>query len=187
MAGVEEVMSVPKVAICGPSRCGKDTAAAWFHANTPLRMGKATSEIILPVAAERLGLSLAEAFARRHEDRKFWFDVANELRLSDSAYLARRVLEDSDIVVGVRSRDELITCRREGLVDLVIWIDRDVPPDPTLEYGPDLCDVVIGNRGTREGLYSRLEAFSRFSGILKAASLSPIGDKTGTERGPDAT
>lgn len=163
---------LPRIALCGPSRCGKDTAAAWLAANTPLRMGRSTSEVIATLAAGALGLTVEAAFARRHEDRSLWYEFGKGLRAEDPAFLVRTVLaEGSDIVVGVRDREEIVTARREGLVDLIVWIDRDVPRDPTLEYNWDLCDVVIANWGTLDEFHARLAALARFArlGVTDAA------------------
>jgi hypothetical protein len=154
-----------KLAIVGPSRCGKDVAARWFAEHTPLRYSKSTSQVIAPHAAARLGLSAEEAFARRHEDRDLWFKLGCELRRDDPAYLAREVLRDGDLVVGVRDRAEMEATIREGLVDLVIWIDRDVPVDPTLTYGRELADVVIENRWSLADLHRRLDRLASTWGL----------------------
>lgn len=157
---------LPRIAFCGPGRSGKDECAHWFAENTRLRFGRSTSEVIAPYVAARLGLDAAEAFARRHEDRVLWFEVGNELRRHDPLFLVRECLADGEIVVGMRNRDEVIGARAEGLIDLLAWIDRDVPVDPTMTYGPELCDVRIDNRGTLADLRGRLAALASFAGVL---------------------
>ena len=121
--------------------------------------------MIAPYVAERLGLSATEAFARRHEDRELWFSVGNDLRADNPTFLVRECLEDGEIVVGMRNCDEVIAARSEGLIDLFVWIARDVEVDPTQTYGPELCDIEISNRGTLPELFGRLEALARFAGI----------------------
>lgn len=158
--------ALPKIALCGPGRSGKDECAKWFSANTPLRFGRSTSQVIAPYVAERLGVSVPEAFARRHEDRELWFSVGNELRLHDPTFLVRECLRDGEIVVGLRNRDEMIAARSQRLIDLFVWISRDVPHDQTQTYGPELCDIEIENRGTLADLFDRLEALARFAGIF---------------------
>jgi hypothetical protein len=148
------------IAICGPGRCGKDTVAAWFRDHRRMAYAKATSEVIVPHAARKIGLSDSEMFARRHEFRPLMFDTGVELRRDDPAYLAREVLKTGDLVVGVRDRVEMEAVRREKLVDLAIWIDRDVPPDPTMGYGPELCDIIVPNRWGLPELYGRLETLA---------------------------
>lgn len=159
-------MRGPKVAICGPGRCGKDTAAMWLAGHTSLRLGKSTSQVIAPFAAQRLGLSVEDAFARRHSDRKYWFDLGNELRARDPTFLVREALREGDIVVGLRNPDEVTASRREGLVDLFIWIERVVPDDPTMAFGADSCDITIINNSSIEDLFARLRSLATFAGIL---------------------
>ena len=155
----------PKIAICGPGRSGKDEAARWLASHTKLRFTRSTSEVIAPHAAARLGKGIAESFAERHENRQFWFDVGNELRAGDPAYLVRECLRGGEIVVGLRNADEVVEARRVGLVDLFIWIERDVLRDHTQTFGPELCDVVIPNNGSLEEFFGKLAALARFAGL----------------------
>jgi hypothetical protein len=158
---------LPRIAICGPGRCGKDTAARWLAANTPLRLGRTTSEIIAPHVAARLGLTVEEAFARRHENRPLWFDVGNELRTPDPTYLVRECLKEGEIAVGLRNSDEVKAARAEGLIDLFVWVEREVPADPTQTFGPERCDVIVLNTGTLDEFFGRLAALARFAGLVK--------------------
>lgn len=160
--------TLPKIAICGPGRCGKDTAATWFASHTPLRFGRSTSEVIAPHVAARLGLPVEAAFSGRHDNRQFWFDVGNELREKDPAYLVRETLRDGEISVGMRNRSEVVAVRDAGIVDLIVWIDRAVPADPTMEFGPEMCDVIVPNRGTLVEFYRHLEALARWARLLKS-------------------
>lgn len=151
-----------KIAISGPGRVGKDIAAEWFTAHCGLRYFGSTSKVIWPHAAARLGLSLREAWQRRHEQRQVWFDIGNELRERDPAYLAREVLRQGELCVGVRSRGEMQAVVDERLVDVLLWVDRDAPDDPTLEYGvDDFPFVVIRNHGTLAEFYARLGWLAR--------------------------
>jgi hypothetical protein len=160
-----------KLALCGPSKCGKDEVARWLHRNTSLRYTMATSEVIAPVAAERLGISVEVAFATRHRHRDLWRAIGDELRVNDPAYLARRVLADGDLLVGVRSLGEITTAQREGMVDLTVWIDRPgVEKDTTLEFGPEVADMILPNWwGVRE-LHARVRVHARAWGVLRGYS-----------------
>jgi hypothetical protein len=155
-----------RLAICGPGRCGKDTAARWLASHTPLRLARTTSEIIAPHVADRLGLTVEEAFTRRHENRPLWFGVGNELRSPAPTYLVRECLKEGEIVVGLRNSDEVKAARAEGLVDLFVWIERQVPVDPTQTFRAERCDVTVLKDGTLEDLFRRLEALTRFAGLL---------------------
>jgi len=135
--------NLPRIAICGHGRSGKDTAARWLAEHTPLRLGKTTSEVIAPYRAAELGVSVEEAFTRRHEERDLWYELGNRLRANDWARLVRETLRDGEICVGIRDPEELAAARAEGLVDLVLWIDRDVKPDSTMKFGPERCDIIV--------------------------------------------
>jgi hypothetical protein len=126
------------------------------------------SRVIAPHVAKQLGISVEEAFARRHEDRKLWFDMGNHMRAADPGYLLRNVLEGGhSIVVGMRNVDELAFARARGIVDLFVWICRPiVPPDRTLEYGSCECDVVIWNDGTIQAFHAKLRSLANFAGLI---------------------
>ena len=166
LASLVKPRELPVVAICGPATCGKDLAAEYIADHTPLRFGGSMSCYLAPIMADRLGLSVEETIARKREFRKLWYDLGNELRAKDPLVLVKQCLEVSDLVVGSRELIELEAMRAANLVDLVVWIERDVPRDLTLTYGPDECDVVISNRGSIEAFYQRLDRlFSRFAGL----------------------
>lgn len=158
---------VRKIAICGHGRSGKDTCARWLAEHTWLRLARTTSEVIAPYRAAELGISVEDAFARRHEERDVWYELGNRLRANDWARLVRETLVNAEICVGIRDPEELAAARSEGLIDLVLWVDRDVPPDPTMKFGAEHCDVIVENRGTLDEFYRRLTALARFAGLLK--------------------
>lgn len=160
------VKRLPIIAICGPGRSGKDETAKWLAANTPLRFSLGTSQVIAPHIAAEDGISVEEAYARRHEDRDRWFRKGNELRVDDHAYLVRECLKQGEIVVGLRNADEVVASRSEGLIDLFLWIERDVEEDPTMTFGPELCDIIIDNNCTIPELHERLAGLARFAGLI---------------------
>lgn len=160
---------LPKIAICGHGRSGKDTAGRWLAENTPLRLGLTTSQVIAPVIAAEDGVSVEVAFARRHQERERWFRRGNELRRNDPAYLVRGCLAGGEIAVGLRNADEIEAARAEGLIDLFVWVERDVPRDPTQTFDASLCDVVILNNGTLAEFHERLRALARFAKLLNCA------------------
>jgi hypothetical protein len=146
---------------------GKDEAAQWFAKNTILRYWGATSEVILPHAAKRLGISRERAWETRHECRGIWRAIGDEIRKDDPAALARETLIAGDICVGVRARVEMEAVISEELVDFVLWIDNPgVPKDETLEFGRELADAVIPNDGTLQRFHTRLERLATAWGLM---------------------
>lgn len=156
---------LPRICFCGPGRSGKDEAALYLAAHTPLRYAGSTSVFLTPYVATVLGLSNEEAFARRHEDRKFWYELGNKLRKEDPGVLARPALAAGEILAGFRDPCEIQWLRRKGVISLFVWIDRVVEPDPTQKYGPEECDVVISNRGSLAEFQERLRRLVLFAGI----------------------
>jgi len=153
----------PRLAICGPSDAGKDEAAGAIAAAAGLRFGGSLSVHLARRVGARLGISGGEAYARRRELEPLFKETADAARRDDPEALLRDCLAESDLVVGCRAAGELALVRRA--VDLVLWVDRDVPPDWTLEYGPEACDLVVPNRGTLPELHARLERICKFAGL----------------------
>lgn len=154
------------VAFCGPSRCGKDTAARIVAAHTDLRFRGSLSWYLAPYVAAHQGTTRGEAWCYRHKHPEIWTEMGDRVRSGDPLALVRDCLEEADIVAGCRSMRELEAMRASGWISLFVWVDRDVPPDPTIEYGPEACDATVSNRGTRDELEARLRRlFANFAAI----------------------
>jgi len=77
----------------------------------------------------------------------------------------RKCLEEGEIAVELRNEDEGRAACKEKLVDLVLWIEREVPHDPARTFGPERCDFTLTNHGDLDDYYARIEAFARFAGL----------------------
>lgn len=132
--------------IMGPGRAGKDEAAEWLAANTTLTYAGTTSVAISREVARREGISFEMAHVQRHARRGEWRQIGDEMRAHNPSALAEEMLKDSTLLVGVRARVEMQAVIEKRLCNLVIWVDRPgIPHDPTLEFGPELCDFTIHN------------------------------------------
>lgn len=156
-----------KIAIVGPGRSGKGLGSRYLRDISRLRYTGSTSWHAATDVAAVLGLTPAEAYARRHEDRETWYRECNRLRQNDPAALARRTLADGDICDGVRDEGEILTIQAEGLVQLTIWISRDVAHDSTLKFGRSVADVEIDNNGTVAEFHGRLRRLANAMGVLR--------------------
>lgn len=160
------------LAFVGMGRAGKDTAAEWFRDHTNLVYRGGCSWTGRHYMAERLSadedrlVTPDEAYARRHEDRLKWYHYLNDYRSQDSALLIRDCLSHSDIICGIRDRAELCAAKAEGLLDLVIWIDRDVPRDLTVTFSIEDADIVVRNHSTVDVYYWRLERLAKSLNLL---------------------
>lgn len=158
------------IALSGPRRAGKDLSADILGEHTTLRRPPSTSYYLAAHVAPILGVTPEEAFARRHESedmRQLFFETGNKIRAVEPLVLVKPALAAGDILIGCRDGDELIRAKEEGLLDLIVWISRDVPDDPTLTYGPELCDVIVANNGDVSELTAKLVRFAAFAGLLK--------------------
>src|SRR5436190_12096799 len=113
-----------RIMVVGHSGAGKDTACRFLAKVTHLRFAGTTSDCLAGHVAARAGVSLAEAYRTRHANRNLWHRVGNEIRRRDPGLLARESLEHAEITGGVRGIEEVRACRREDLVDLIVWIDN---------------------------------------------------------------
>lgn len=161
-----------KFAICGHGRSGKDTVSKWLKEHTRLRYQESTSEAAAKLCyqclRDKYGYStVKEAFEDRHNHRQEWAEIIWEYNEPDGIRLYRDMLEVSDVLNGVRRASEFDALRREGMLDLTIWIDRDVPNDPSLEYDSNACDLIIPNYGTLDDLDRRLARFARVTRLLR--------------------
>lgn len=144
-------MRNPRILLVGGGRSGKDTAGEIIEQHTGWKFAGTTSKYLCRHVAAKLGLPEDVAYARRHESdamRVVWFETGNELRKDDPALLAREAFAHGDVTGGVRGKPEIEAIIAENLADLIVWVSRDVPPDPTMEFGREYADVVLDNNGT---------------------------------------
>lgn len=118
--------------------------------------------------ARDLNMSEEETWAKRHEMREYWKNWCNRYREKDQSALAKKMIEQCEIVVGLRDKPELEACRKDGIIDQYIWIHRDVPKDPTVTFTADDCDLVIYNTSSLTNFYSKLYSWLNLSNIPKS-------------------
>ena len=62
--------------------------------------------------------------------------------------------------------EEIEACRRERLVDLIVWIANDrAPRDSTVTFSERDCDVTVANHGSLEEFHERLLLLARQAGL----------------------
>jgi hypothetical protein len=89
--------------------------------------------------------------------------------------LVRASLEEADLTCGYRDPREIDWARQHNLIDLFVWLDRDVPPDPTMRlYGPEKCDIRIDNYEGLGSFKARLARLVKFAGIPLCTEIQAV-------------
>lgn len=156
----------PKLLIIGHARHGKDTLAECFakHGYTFQSSSEAAAEIFLfDKLKDKYGYeTFEECFEDRINHRAEWFDEIKEYNSSDRARLAKKIMERSDIYVGMRSSEEIRECRRQGVFDVVIWVEnkrKSEEEESSFDIKREDADVVCTNNGTIEELQQKVDIF----------------------------
>lgn len=161
-----------KLAVIGHGRSGKDSACTWLGSNTTLRYHESTSEAAAQICFEQLRqkygyTTVEQAFLNRHKHRREWAEIIWRYNEPDGLRLYREMLKTNDILNGIRRAGELQALKESQMLDATIWLDRDVPEDPSNETRPADADLIISNRGTLEELYAKLTTLAKITNVLE--------------------
>jgi hypothetical protein len=149
----------PKILILGHGRHGKDTVAEILESTLGLTFTSssyACLQVIKPVlcaARDYEDFTDDEIYAARVNCRDLWKEAITLVNTPDKSYLAKLVLEQSDMYVGMRCNQEFLASK--DLFDLVIWVEafeRIPEADPTLdiEFDDSFMIKVENNKGLAE-------------------------------------
>lgn len=158
-------MTRPKILILGWARHGKDTVAEILrdtHGYVFQSSSMFCAEQVCRPAMAALGItydSLEECYADRVNHRATWYEAIKAYNAEDPARLAKGILEDGDLYVGMRSAYEFAEARK--LFDHILWVDasaRGLPPEPRDSMDIDYEDSFhfINNGGTLDDLHNRV-------------------------------
>lgn len=134
----------PKILVLGHARHGKDTIAeilAYALGLTYRSSSLAAAErAVYPVLSYRYGYqSLEECYEDRANHRSEWFELISAY--NDPPFrLAQEILQEADIYVGMRSKQELDACRLMNLFDFIVTVDAS--QRQPLEH-PDSLDIDV--------------------------------------------
>ena len=148
-----------KLLVIGNMRHGKDTFAEILNEQFGLKFkssSQAAADIFLYDALkDKYGYTTSEqCFEDRVNHRAEWKQMICDYNKDDRAKLAKEILRTSDCYVGMRDKEEINECMRQGLFDLIIWVDATgrLPEEPASSFDIDksCADIIIENNETFE-------------------------------------
>jgi dephospho-CoA kinase len=154
----------PKLLVLGAARHGKDTFAEILRDNFGLKFqssSQAAADIFLyDELKDKYGYQTPEeCFEDRMNHRQEWYEAICEYNKNDRTRLAKDILKLADCYVGMRDRDEIEVCMKQGLFDLIIWVDASdrLEGEGVSSFNIDIscADVVVYNNGTLDELFDK--------------------------------
>jgi len=155
-----------KLIITGYKRHGKDTVCEYLRDYGGFTFTSsswyACNKFLFAALKDKYGYDSVQAcFDDRDNHRQEWFEAINAYNTPDLSRLVREIFCENDIYCGLRNRDEFVSAREDGLVDLAIWVDASgrKPPESasSMTLRQEDTDLTIDNNGTLEALYARLD------------------------------
>lgn len=158
----------PKLLIVGHARHGKDTMAEILNENFEfsfMSSSQAASDIfIFDALKDSHGYTTPEeCFEDRINHRAEWYDLITEYNSKDKARLAKEILKQADCYVGMRNPDEIAECKKQGIFDLIVWVDASkrlpLEPESSMKITQDEADIIIDNNSSLEKFKERVMNF----------------------------
>lgn len=159
-----------KILVLGHCRHGKDTFAELLNEHFGLTFkssSQAAADIFLYDALkDKYGYKTpVECFQDRVNHRAEWKDLICDYNKDDRAKLAKEILKNSDCYVGMRDRAEINECMKQGLFDIIVWIDASdrLPLEPADSFDIDksCADIIIENNQDYETFKTKVLRFGR--------------------------
>lgn len=160
----------PKLLIIGHARHSKDTFAQILYEEfgyTFESSSQSAANIFLyDLLKDKYNYSTPEeCFEDRVNHREEWYNAICEYNKDDRARLAKGILERSDCYVGMRDREEIVESLRQGIFDLVVWVDAserlELEDASSFNIDKSCADVIIENNGTFEEFKAKVSRFGK--------------------------
>lgn len=151
-------------------RHGKDSMSEILRDNLDFKFmssSQAAADIfIYDLLKEKYGYKTSEeCFEDRVNHRAEWYQLICDYNKDDRTSLARGILELANCYVGMRDRDEILACMRDGLFDLIVWVDASerLPSEDVSSFNIDksCADIIIDNNSTFEAFKERVIRFGK--------------------------
>jgi hypothetical protein len=93
--------------------------------------------------------------------RAEWYNLIYNFNKEDKTKLAKEILKESDMYVGMREYTEILKCIEENLFDKIIAVyDPRKPSEPNDSFNInifEISDIIICNNGSLEKLRKTVE------------------------------
>ena len=155
----------PKLLVISSARWGKDSFGEILRDNfgfTFTSSSQAAADIfIYDRLKDKYGyLTPEECFIDRMNRRAEWHQLICEYNIDDKAKLAKEILKKSDMYIGMRDKEEIKECIKQGLFDLIVWVDasKRLPEEDSSSFNIDIncADIIISNNGTYDEFKDRV-------------------------------
>lgn len=153
-----------KLLICGEGRHGKSFAGEIlqeeFGAKAISSSEFTCEKVVFPLLKDKYGYKTPEeAYNDRGAHRKEWYDIIRDYTSNDPARLAKEILAEHDVYIGMRSAEEFRASWH--LFHARIWIDAthrlgNTESKSSITIDPDDLDATIYNNGTKEEFKSKI-------------------------------
>jgi len=156
---------IPKLLVISSARWGKDSFGEILRDNfgvTFTSSSQAAADIfIYDRLKDKYGYSTPEeCFIDRMNRRAEWHQLICEYNIDDKAKLAKEILKQSDMYIGMRDKEEIKECIKQGLFDLIVWVDasKRLPEEDSSSFNIDIncADIIISNNGTYDEFKERV-------------------------------
>jgi hypothetical protein len=157
-----------KICVLGHARHGKDSLAEILRDEFGMTFessSQSAADIFLyDLLKDKYGYeNPTQCYEDRMNHRQEWYESICEYNKDDKARLAKGILERTGCYVGMRDREEIRECIKQGLFDLIVWVDASdrLPEEPATSFNIDrsCADIIIENNGTYEEFYEKVLRF----------------------------
>lgn len=154
-----------RILILGHARHGKDTLANYLKEMYGYKFldssRTACKLFIFERMKERWGYKTEEeCYNDRVNYRGAWFAYINDYNKYDKARLAKLIMRESDIYVGMRNIEEVRECKEQGIFDLVIGIyNQNKVEESFKSFNVNIweeCDLILPSGESPDDLKKRL-------------------------------
>ena len=156
---MKKANNLPKLLVIGSARHGKDTFAEILRDVYGYKFkssSQAAADIfIYGELKDKYGYKTSkECFEDRVNHRPEWHQMICYYNKDDQARLAKDILKTDDCYVGMRDTNEINECMKQGLFDLIIWVDaserKPWENKDSFNIDKSIADIIIENNGTLE-------------------------------------